>query len=75
MTNVQSKQATNLYKEVFLITGVSEATVACVIAEFNKARKFLLGRDKTEVEIGINNESKDEDVDLYSGDKNLNKEE
>ncbi|CAG8671128.1 5282_t:CDS:2, partial [Scutellospora calospora] len=35
-----SKQATNLRKEVFLATGVSKATVARVVAEFNKTGKI-----------------------------------
>ncbi|CAG8518422.1 2893_t:CDS:2 [Cetraspora pellucida] len=141
MTNVLSKQATNLRKEVSLATGVGEATVAHVIAEFNKAKKvtsskqgqrtpkdfqaeyvnavhdLVLSANKDGlplslqapvfelselgfkeikpvvviscwkkclskarnyweiVEVGINDESEDEDIDLYSGDENLNKEE
>ncbi|CAG8669478.1 2833_t:CDS:2, partial [Cetraspora pellucida] len=109
ITDEQSKKATNLRKEVFIATKVDEATVAHVIAEFNKTEKIIsseqghrapkdfyteyvnaeeiksdvvvlcwkkcLGKARNYWEMvndGINNESEDEDIDLYSGDENLN---
>ncbi|CAG8687331.1 3652_t:CDS:1, partial [Cetraspora pellucida] len=42
MTNEQSKKTTNLHKEVFIATGVDKATIACVVAKFNKTRKVTV---------------------------------
>ncbi|CAG8774661.1 16166_t:CDS:1, partial [Dentiscutata erythropus] len=39
ITDEQLKKATNLRKEVSIATGVGEATVARVVAEFNKTGK------------------------------------
>ncbi|CAG8845663.1 34555_t:CDS:1, partial [Racocetra persica] len=41
MPKLKSKEATNLRKEVSLATGVGEATVARVVADFNKTGKIV----------------------------------
>ncbi|CAG8779239.1 13701_t:CDS:2 [Gigaspora margarita] len=106
ITDEETKQITNLCKEVSIATGVDEATIACVVAEFNKNRNIISSEqdhqsskdfqveyvnavhdlilfanrnDKARnywkmVDNGINNESEDEDIDLYSEDENPNKE-
>ncbi|CAG8722636.1 25200_t:CDS:1, partial [Racocetra persica] len=40
MTDEQAKQITNLRKEVSIATGVGEATIARVVAEFNKTENI-----------------------------------
>ncbi|CAG8679084.1 27814_t:CDS:2 [Dentiscutata erythropus] len=39
MLKQQTNEATNLRKEVSLVTGVGEATIARVVAEFNETGK------------------------------------
>ncbi|CAG8814672.1 43127_t:CDS:1, partial [Gigaspora margarita] len=42
MTNEQTKQITNLHKEVFIATKVDQAIIVHVVAEFNKTRSITL---------------------------------
>ncbi|CAG8715111.1 13044_t:CDS:1, partial [Racocetra fulgida] len=41
MTDKQAKQITNLRKEVSIATRVGEATIAHIVAEFNKTENVI----------------------------------